>query len=102
MELNTPKPETLTDSSLLRFVVRLFEIEHLRENVDGKKSFADMLGCTVQHIENCLAGRSHLGIEEWSKIIAQSGSIARAMFKKYLATCEYRANHKPKREVEKM
>jgi hypothetical protein len=93
MELNTPKPDSLTDATLLRLILRLFEIEHLSENLDGRKSFATMLNVTVPHIDNCLDGRSHLGIEQWTKIVAKSGVIAQAMFKKYLIVCERRANN---------
>ena len=88
MTLNTPKPDSFTDASFLEFVIALWTIEHLGQNLDAEKTIADLIDRSVPHLTDCLSGKSRLGIDEWTKIVAHSGIIAEGQFKKYLAICE--------------
>lgn len=90
MNLNTPKPDSFNDGLLLRFIINCYELEHPRE--DGYKSIAQILGKSIPHIKNCVANTSCLGIDQWTRVVAQSGNIAQTQFKKYLASCERKAN----------
>lgn len=74
---------TLTEPQLLRLIV--LTMDSRNPAVDHKRVLADVLHHSIRHIENCMAGKGTLTIDEWFRVqlVSDTDYLSRYLSAKY-------------------